>query len=412
VNTAKNTVRNVNKPVSQRKNRRKNLKKQFFFQTSLDIISFLWYNMQQSNRTGSTEEYFMSKARLTIRDIAKLAGVAPSTVSEVINGNRKKRVRSQTEAMIREVIEKYNYVSLPAARALSTQKTKHIGFLVSSKATLGIANAFFAEILAGVEEICTARNYHCTVGKYDFSPDVHNFVLSPELRQRSVDALIVTGSNSEKCLQALISLGIPVIVLSCAEVPKPLFSINWEKSANSIVAMKHLYELGHRKILIPYYYEINLKHFQLHVQKFNTTVDEKIDPNFIQYTEDDFVAGKEFARKVFSAGELSGCTAIYANDQICCGFLQQMFQLNKKCPDDFSILSHSNTQLCQWNTIPISANEGITYETGKLAANSVIDLLENIKTEDQIREILSSTIQTSEVIKRTSTGLVPQNTII
>ncbi|MBQ8754754.1 MAG: LacI family DNA-binding transcriptional regulator [Lentisphaeria bacterium] len=348
----------------------------------------------------------MTKTRLTIRDIAKLAGVAPSTVSEVINGNRKKRVRSQTEAMIREVIEKHNYVSLPAARALSTQKTRHIGFLVSSTATLGIANAFFAETLAGVEEICTARNYRCVIGKYDFSPAVHNFVLSPELRQRSVDALIVTGWISEKCQQDLASLNIPVLLLTSTEVREPLFALHWESAATHASALEYLYSLGHRNILLPYYSEIEQQELERGIKCCRTT--ENFQTSLVHYTQNSFIAGKFFAQKVFASGEMEHVTALYADDQICCGFLQAMYQLGKNCPQDFSIFAHNDTAPCEWNTIPISANKRISFESGKLAANSIIDLLENIKTESETRKILSTSIGTSEVIKRLSCGNAPK----
>ena len=59
--------------------------------------------------------------RMTISDIARLAGVAPSTVSEVVNNDPKSRVSRKTFDKVRKVIDKYNYVPSPQARALITK---------------------------------------------------------------------------------------------------------------------------------------------------------------------------------------------------------------------------------------------------------------------------------------------------
>lgn len=141
--------------------------------------------------------------RITINDIAELAGVAKSTVSEVIRGNPRGRVNVKTKERIREVIARCGYVPSLAAQTLNTRKTRQLGYLVSSTATLGLANNFYAEVLAGIESVCNINHYHCVVGKYDFSPSVHEFVLDSTLRQRSVDALIIAGiTPDESCVES------------------------------------------------------------------------------------------------------------------------------------------------------------------------------------------------------------------
>ena len=77
------------------------------------------------------------------------------------------------------------------AQALTTKRTRQIGCLVSSTATLGIANNYYAEILAGIEHSCSESGYKCLVGRYDFLPHVADFVLNASIRQRNMDALII-----------------------------------------------------------------------------------------------------------------------------------------------------------------------------------------------------------------------------
>ena len=200
-----------------------------------------------------------NQRRITINDIARLAGVAISTVSEVINDNRKSRVAPKTEARVREVIRKLHYVPMQAARSLVSQRTHQIGFLVSSTATLGLANDFYSMMLAGVESVCSRMRYKCVVGKYDFISSVRNFVCHESLRQHSVDALIITGQVNPQCRAGLDALGVPIVLLGCDDTlakdggnePNGIFKIGCSFEKNYFRLFGYLKELGHRHFLFP-----------------------------------------------------------------------------------------------------------------------------------------------------------------
>ncbi len=344
-----------------------------------------------------------SSKRLTISDIARLAGVAPSTVSEVVNNDPKSRVSRKTFEKVRQVIDAYNYVPSPQARALITRKTRQLGFLVSSTAMLGLANSYFSSILAGIELACAERDYRCMVSRYDLS-SVHEFVMPAKLRQRSVDALLIAG----RIEAPLDDLGIPVAVIGVvksAACPQ----ISSDMVTSLIEVYRYLAELGHRRLVLPYYSDSERQEREGALNKFNrestTTLAAILTDDYRD--SGDFFRGCELADLVHSDRKFEGCTALVANNQICCGFMQRFAALGHRFPEDFSVIADSDSQNCQWNTIPITACESNTFEHGYAAANLMIDSLEELKSKEEVKAKLQELYRPNPLIVRASSGRVP-----
>ena len=88
---------------------------------------------------------------LTIKDIAKEAGVSKSTVSRVLNGTG--YVREETKRKVEEVIKRYHYTPSSIARNLSRKESNTIGVLIQE-----VGNPFFAELLEGITEVLDENN--------------------------------------------------------------------------------------------------------------------------------------------------------------------------------------------------------------------------------------------------------------
>ena len=102
----------------------------------------------------------MTNKKLTIRDIANMAGVSHMTVSRVLNDASK--VRSETRARVLSIVRAHNFTPNPKARAFSSNKSRIIGLLVSD-----ISNPFYAELAGAwrrrltnmIITSCSAANY-------------------------------------------------------------------------------------------------------------------------------------------------------------------------------------------------------------------------------------------------------------
>ena len=344
--------------------------------------------------------------RMTIGDIARLAGVARSTVSEVVNNDPKSRVSRKPFEKVRRIIDEYDYVPSPQARALTTRKTRQLGFLVSATATLGLANSYFSLILAGIEKACTERDYRCLVSRYDLS-QVENFVTPPELRQRSIDGLIIAGILGDSSAQ-LKSLGIPIGVVGVGN-DDAFFQIDRDIVGTYGEAFRYLAKEGHRCILLPYLGDVELQELRGAVEACNAELKEPLIPVFISglNEENEFDHGTRLAELVLSDPRYQECTALLANDQICCGFMCRMHRSGKRFPDDFSVVSHNDSPACQWNTIPITSCGAAPVQHGYIMASRIIDLLEEKKSPGEVRGELRKWHIPLPLTVRESSGKAP-----
>lgn len=177
-----------------------------------------------------------------IFDVARLAGVSHQTVSRVLNDLP--NVRPATRERVEKAIAQLRYSPSPAARALVTRRTRTIG-LVSP----GISEYGPSAIAMHFNQAAREARYSVeTISSQGDDPGAIRQVVESLLRQR-VDAivLIVVDVRALEVVHGL-NLSIPVVAVSASRRPHPLIvSIDQYRGARS--AVRHLAELGHRRIL-------------------------------------------------------------------------------------------------------------------------------------------------------------------
>jgi DNA-binding LacI/PurR family transcriptional regulator len=178
---------------------------------------------------------------ITIKDIAKLAGVSHSTVSRALRGNS--LVAEETAARIRMVAEERGYLPSAAARSLKTNRTRVLGVIVSS-----IADPFFSEILFGIEEYAQERNYSVSIAASQHDPVKERRVVQAMLEQRTDGLIICSSSFSTRQVNELLSRGFPVIMVNQQAAENYNFSIYHDDLDGSRQITRYLIELGHQRI--------------------------------------------------------------------------------------------------------------------------------------------------------------------
>jgi len=343
-----------------------------------------------------------AKRRLTIKDIAELAGVSRTAVSGILN--QKPRVCKAKQEKVLDIIRKYDYVPQVAARTLSTRRTYQIGYLVSAKATLGLANDYFATIQAGVGEACKKYGYQMVVSTYDLS-SIKNFVMPEKLKQRSVDALVIAGIVNKDVLQLLKSLNIPYIIIDGKYTKNDLY-LHSDMVSTYVKIIEYFASLGHKLLGFDCSNETATNVFK---QALKKTVNIEIKTTFIEQDGDnEFVVGVKHAQEWLKADSPKKYTAIVTNSQICAGFLSELLKNNIKCPEEISVMASSDTTLCAWNSLPISASSSLLEEHGFMATKLLIELLDKKKNFTEVKKALLKCHQPHELIIRTTTGEAPQ----
>ena len=183
--------------------------------------------------------------KVTITDVAQLAGVSISTVSNMLNG-RSKRMRPSTQERIENAINELGYTPNQAARQLKTGYSPIIGLIVPS-----VANPFYGIFAHQVETAALASGYQVLLGNSSRNPEREK-KYAEELWGYGVRGIIFGSSLTDLGhLDNLIARGLHVVAFerSSQEGDQTLIdSVGIDNNLVSRLAVKHLLSLGHRRI--------------------------------------------------------------------------------------------------------------------------------------------------------------------
>jgi LacI family transcriptional regulator len=178
---------------------------------------------------------------VTIKDIAQIAGVSPSTVSRALNDSP--LIREETKARIREIAAALGYERNELARGLVKGASGALGLLVPD-----ITNPFFAEITKGVEEVARERGFGVVLCTTENEPAREDEYIKL-LRRKRVDGLVIaTVTLDDPHLLELERFRIPFVLVSrlAEKVEAPFVVVDDRKGGR--LAVEHLVNLGHKKI--------------------------------------------------------------------------------------------------------------------------------------------------------------------
>jgi LacI family transcriptional regulator, repressor for deo operon, udp, cdd, tsx, nupC, and nupG len=173
----------------------------------------------------------------TIYDVARVAGVAPSTVSRAFS--RPGRVNAATAERIRQVADELGYRTNPLARALSTSRSHMIALVVSD-----VANPFYSEIVRGAQ--ATAAQAGCTILLADAQESDRLERAALERALPVVDGVVLGGSRMSDSAIRMIAKQKPVVVLNRAVVDVPC--VVPDNAGGTQRAVEHLSRLGHHSL--------------------------------------------------------------------------------------------------------------------------------------------------------------------
>ncbi|MEA2020878.1 MAG: LacI family DNA-binding transcriptional regulator [Candidatus Caldatribacteriota bacterium] len=305
----------------------------------------------------------------TIKDVAKLAGVHPSTVSRVINNDS--RISEKTKNKVIYVINKLGYTPNAIARGLKTKRTNTIGMLIPD-----ITNPFFADLARGVEDAANESGFNVILCNSDEKLEKERTYLEI-LKEKRVDGLILGSVHiKDKSIFRLEKIKYPYILVSrdIEGLDKNCIIVN--DIAGGIMATEHLIKLGHRKIAhitgpLKVRSAINrLEGYRIALKK-----------NHIEYKEElveegDFriAGGYKAMKKLLKLPELP--TAIFtANDLVAMGAMQAIQQKKYHIPRDFCIIGFDDIKLASFVFPALSTIRQPMLEMGALAVKTLLRII-------------------------------------
>jgi DNA-binding LacI/PurR family transcriptional regulator len=178
---------------------------------------------------------------VSIKDIARLAGVSHSTVSRALNHSP--LIPLQTAERIQRIAAEQGYTASAVARSLVTRRTEAIGVVVTS-----IADPFNGEVVAGIEEVANREGYSVVLATSQADPRREMTVVR-SFRERRVDGILVASSRLGAQYQPLSSeLEAPIVLLNNQHPSELAHSVSIDNADGGLQATAHLLALGHRAI--------------------------------------------------------------------------------------------------------------------------------------------------------------------
>jgi len=177
----------------------------------------------------------------TIKDIARQAGVAHTTVSRALRGST--LISAETTQHIQMIAAKLGYSPSAAARTLKTNRSQALGVIIRN-----VADPFFSEILQGIEEVAQASGYSLFMAASQRNQE-HGQAIVQAMVERRVDGIIIcsTPVSTDESRQ-LASFGVPIVMVNNQAAEEYRYSIYHDDVDGSRQITRHLIELGHRKI--------------------------------------------------------------------------------------------------------------------------------------------------------------------
>jgi LacI family gluconate utilization system Gnt-I transcriptional repressor len=180
--------------------------------------------------------------RPTMRDVARLAGVSPMTVSRVQAGSA--RVLPETRDRIRAAMDRLGYVEDKVAASLSSRRT---GFIATIVPTL--TNSNFADTAHGLTEALRRTGYQLLIGytRYRMSDEE---ALIRAMLERRPEAIVLAGMHHTAAARAMLrGAGIPVVeIWDCGAAAPIDRAVGFSNIDTGRAAARHLIALGHRRI--------------------------------------------------------------------------------------------------------------------------------------------------------------------
>ncbi len=317
----------------------------------------------------------MSEKNLTIRDIARLSGVSKSTVSRIINNTG--YVKESTREIVEKVISEHSYTPNISAKELSLSRSDTIGIFIGD-----ISNQYFQEILRGAESVISGSSYFpfiCLAGT-----ERRQNLYIEELMKRRVAGVIFSSAYiyDEDAILGLVN---STRAISVQTDIKGIPNIDIDNYSAAYEMGQLLISKGHRKIgYIDSYNTIHSLSERLRGFK-DALRDGGLDEGSLVCTvTDSRYHSRDAARDLLSDRSITAIQC--ANDHISADAYQVIGEMGLRIPDDISLSGFDGLPLDDLMQPKLTTVKQPLYEMGKLAAEKLIELIENggAGTEDMI----------------------------
>jgi LacI family transcriptional regulator len=324
----------------------------------------------------SAADQLTPRPRVTIREIAGLAGVSVATVSRVMNG--RDDVAPGTRELVQRIVRENGYTTSRTARGLSAGRTGLIG------ATVPLVHpAYFSFILSGAAEALYERDMRLVLCPTQHEHEREVTLLERLMHGTTDGGLLILPQESAEELESLLLHGYRFVVVDpLLPLNDRIPAVSAAHSAGADHAVKHLLGLGHRRIgaitgprgWIATEERLRGYHAALAAAGILAEPELVVESNF------EIESGLRAARRLLDLHEPP--TAIFGfNDNVAIGALQAARERGLRVPEDLSVVGFDDVEAAEIVTPALTTIRQPLAEMGRMAVSLLERLLEGQRIE-------------------------------
>jgi LacI family transcriptional regulator len=340
----------------------------------------------------------MKKFNVTIKEIAKEAGVSTATVSMILN-NKDEKISKPTRARVLSIAKQMNYIPNTMARSLVTRQTKTIGLIMPD-----ITNPFFPEIARGAEDKASQCRYSVIYCSTDDSIS-REYKCIDTLNEKMVDGIILAHSSDRGEGMSGSRCRVPIVLIDRDyEIPNLVGKVMVNNTAASYAGVQYLLGKGYKNILYiagpmnTLTAKDRLEGYKVALKENNVTYNKnhvKIGEYRSHWGE---VAANEFLKEGIKFDAI-----FCGNDLIAMGAIKALKNAGLRIPEDVGIMGFDDIYMARMLDPELTTIKQPNYEMGFQAAELLIKALEHRKKTGDLEDEAVKVILDTELMVRKST---------
>jgi DNA-binding LacI/PurR family transcriptional regulator len=328
---------------------------------------------------------------ISIKDIARVAGVSHSTVSRALSDSG--LVNTETADRIRRIAGDAGYMPSAVGRSLVTRRTRTIGVVVNT-----ISDPFNADVLSGIEEVANTHKYSVFLATSHSDPE-REVVVARSLQEQRVDGILISGSRvGSMYISLLAQTRVPIVLINNQHPSAYVLSVTIDNIPASRAATGHLVHLGHRRIG----YIGNRFGDKSETERFTgygealAAAGIDVSQELIAHGDGMPEGGKQAMERLLGLADIPTAVFCY-NDMTAFGAMHLARERGLRIPQDISVVGFDDLFIASYTSPPLTTVRQPKQQMGRLATENLFKLLAGEDSENDIK-------MQGELIVRESTG--------
>lgn len=319
----------------------------------------------------------MHTIAVTIKDVARLAGVSPSTVSRVCNDSP--AISPETKELVQKAIDQLGYALPSKSDPLSSQPIKSVGIVLPPSDKEAYENTFYLKAIRGISQICNQRQVASTVITGGDYPEILHSIRTL-YQSGTLDGFILLYSRKHDIvIDYLCNQGLLYVIVGRAdELPGQTICIDNDNLLAGREATDYLYNLGHRRIGYlgcsnDFLYTADRKagyQLSMFLHQLPNREDHCIELN------SKGMGNAALLRDLLSQPDRPTAFVV-SDDMLALTLAQVCFQSGLSIPGDISIIAFNNSFYAQLSAPQLTTVDISSYQLGQQAAVQIISHAEN-----------------------------------